>query len=329
MAELLPAMPLLQIVTLKVRHDSFPFEQTVYGLSWDIVKAILSARGLQELDLDGHFYCLTTFVPDPGFSPAPLTAFRSVTAHGIRVAPATRTFSAETEALASTLKRLHNSLERLSLTIEAAPLNMIHNAEWPRLRSLHLEGGMPSTTHSLSWVSILQRMPHLRVLSIRADIPKDCRDRQLIWPRDTPLNVLPWPELEDLDITYPDPEDRLYSHLPPTLKRLSLDRFTFFAGYNWTWYKWAGPWTRPQDVPMPRAREIWQIARKCNTPNIRILKLEYLTDDDEDKLLTYIPKAFPHLESIHLCRYGIQNDVADSEITLVCLQARSRYWRSS
>ncbi|KAL1947364.1 hypothetical protein VTO73DRAFT_14325 [Trametes versicolor] len=219
MAELLPAMPLLQIVTLKVRHDSFPFEQTVYGLSWDIVKAILSARGLQELDLDGHFYCLTTFTPDPGFSPAPLTAFRSVTPHGFRVAPAT--------------------------------------------------------------------------------------------------------QLEDLEITYPDPEDQLYSHLPPTLKRLSLDRFTFFAGYNWTWYKWAGPWTRPQDVPMPRAREIWQIVRKCNTPNIRTLKLEYLTDDDEDKLLTYIPKAFPHLESIHLCRYGIQNDVADNEITLKIGQAIS------
>lgn len=229
-AALLPSIPHLRKVVLISSHDPPPRVSFVYGISWEVVKAITSARGLQELNLDGHFFCLDTFAPDPDFTPAPLTTFRCTIPHR-RLVPVTRAFSTETEALTFVLERLRHSLEHLSLTTETAPLDMIRDADWPRLRSLHLAGDILPATHSLPWVSVLRHMPRLRVLSLRAAVPDDIDNlttHQIVWPRDTLLDILPWPELEDLEVTYPDPEDRLFSHLPSTLRSLSIGRFAFF-----------------------------------------------------------------------------------------------------
>lgn len=327
-AALLPSIPHLRKVVLISSHDPPPRVSFVYEISWKVVKAITSARGLQELNLDGHFFCLNTFAPDPDFTPAPLTAFRCMIPHR-RLVPVTRAFSTETEALTFVLERLHHSLEHLSLTTETAPLDMIRDTDWHRLRSLHLAGDILPATHSLPWVSILRHMPRLRVLSLRAAVPDDTdhlTTHQIVWPRDTLLDILPWPELEDLEVTYPDPEDRLYSHLPSTLRSLSLGRFAFLAHHNWALDEWEQQYSRPQDVPMPRASELLQIARKCNTPNLRTLRLEYLADgdDSEDELLSYIPAAFPRLESLRICRYDTQDDAAAAGTSLVCCHSRSR-----
>ncbi|EIW60817.1 uncharacterized protein TRAVEDRAFT_71095 [Trametes versicolor FP-101664 SS1] len=326
-AALLPSIPHLRKVVIISSHDPPPCVSFVYGISWAVVKAIISARGLQELDLDGHFFCLNTFAPDPDFTPAPLTTFRCTIPHR-RLVPVTRAFSTQTEALAFVLERLRHSLEHLSLTIDIAPLDMIRDADWPRLRSLHLAGDILPTTHSLPWVSILRHMPRLRVLSLRAAVPDDIdhlTTHQIVWPPDTLLDTLPWPELEDLEVTYPDPEDRLFSHLPSTLRSLSIGRFAFFAHHNWALDEWEQQYSRPQDVPMPRASEVLQIARKCNTPNLRTLKLEYLADGDasEDELLACIPAAFPRLESLRLCRYDTQDDAAAAGTALRVAQALS------
>lgn len=46
--------------------------------------------------------------------------------------------------------------------------------------------------------------------------------------------------------------------------------------------------------------------QRCNKPDLHTLKIEYLADEDEDDLLSFIPTAFPHLELLRLCRYGTQ-----------------------
>lgn len=201
--------------------------------------------------------------------------------------------------------------------MEAAPLEFIQHAEWPRLCSLHLEGDIPSTTRSPSWVSTLQHMPSLRHLTLRA-FPGYPNDHQCVWPPNSPVKTLPWPHLERPTVTHPDPEDIFYSHLPPTLDNLSLEHFTLFAGQGWDDLEWsAGGLLR--DVPMSSASELLCIVRKCNTPRLRVLRVEYLANDREDELLSCISTASPRLEFLRLCRYSTQDRDDAPSVTLVRL----------
>lgn len=109
-------------------------------------------------------------------------------------------------------------LEKLSATLESSC------SSWPRLRHLVLRGSAWSELPE-PFVAICARMLNLRLLGLKVNPTHHGAMPQALWPQGFPSSF-PWPELERLTISYPDPTDIIYDHLPPSLRSLSLRCWT-------------------------------------------------------------------------------------------------------
>ena len=264
----------------------------VHGLSWETLLSILSVPHLENFNIQ-----LFNFSPrqrpttDNGpLSLAPLKSFRYVQ-------PAYRWwphyFPPERDALADVLGQLHDSLEVLHLPSMSAPINALGVEPWPRLRELVLQGQLPEGIYS-PFITLLSDMPHLRVLRLMFALPPDV-DRLPVWPQGV-VASFPWPELEELVLSFPTPDDQIYAFLPQSLRRLSLRCCPHHCMREQV--------DRPVwHSPILSASEMLQVLSRSPLPHLNHLQLEYLADDVDASLLRYLTAAFPGLLTLEVHRF--------------------------
>ena len=294
----LPAMPRLRSI-----HIGFRWKDE-HGLSWDALEAILSASQLREVTIQTYLVCPRGAPARdmPLKNSAQLTTFRHVryTSHSVLHEDAQRT------SLAIVVGSLNLYLERLRLPSDLAPIPTLRSLPWPRLRELKLDGVWPPHLDT-PLIHIISEMPVLRTLALETALPCDM-ERQAVWPRGSSLRF-PFPELEELVVSFPHPEDQLYSHLPPTLRSLSLRCCPHHCVYVWTpdtcmcWHS-----------PISRASELLRILSSVKLPLLRQLQLEYIADHGDAALLDTVSDSFPHLSSLEIHRF---RDVDISDVSVV------------
>ncbi|KAI1792086.1 hypothetical protein LXA43DRAFT_360218 [Ganoderma leucocontextum] len=280
------------------------------GLPWEAISAVVRIPQLRSLHIVGFLDDRPVLPPETERLLHPL-----ITSLATIDYPSSgyRRISATEIKLFSVLLRqatTQRSLEILSIPSECAPLDCLSTTEFPRLRELSLIGRRQViTSHAGSgqrytpYLSILAHMPRLRKLSLALAQPIDL-PRQEIWPAGMEAEF-PCPDLQDLLVSYPHPDDEFYSHLPSTLKCLALrcwprHSFNFLeqdvsvmTGLGWY-------------SPAPTSSEILRILRRCppsSTGSVQRLELEFVEDDQARELFRLIPGAFPQLRYLIIHRY--------------------------
>lgn len=303
----LRALPNLRSVTM-TKHNYVP-----HGLPWDTVRAILSLPNLRYLQVELICFCP---VLRPGDdltlhtdSVAPLTSFRYHMDH-LRQ---TRSYPSEITALTTILENLCNSLETLVLTSEIPSLPDLARMLWPRLRKLVFYGNpFPS---AIPVPTLCAGMPGLRCLSFKLNPPPDTVPQPL-WP--SGLTGPSLPDLERLVISYPDPQDEIFDHIPATLRSLSLRCWPHVD------VQLRGPGYPPNlDVVLNFSTAL-SILRRCGIQTLDHLELEYITEAEDDAtLLDYIARAFPSLSSLKLYRHrpNYASVPVVSDLDVVCSSA--------
>ncbi|KAI0350381.1 hypothetical protein OH77DRAFT_1075464 [Trametes cingulata] len=293
----LPSMPRLSSILLEDSVGS--------GVPWPILAIMLSAPQLRGFVLRSRLFRRDQPPPsNPSLHLAPLVSF-SYTPYDLRPHP--RSCSSEKRVLAILLSRLCKSLESLAIPSESAPFRLLNRWDWPRLRELSIEGHASRVLESRDpLVSVLSTMPHLRVLTLKlAYLPK--QDLRAIWPQDEDRASLPWPELESLTISWAYPGDRIYDHLPASLRHLCLRNWPRSHSHYVrrleclrTGVSWIGR--------MLMASDVLCILQRCRRVALERLDVEYKVDARDLELLRFIPTAFPNLRVLQVHRNRALHD---------------------
>ncbi|RPD69969.1 hypothetical protein L226DRAFT_595911, partial [Lentinus tigrinus ALCF2SS1-7] len=285
----LPAMPRLKSISVRLEC------REVHGIRDDVAAALLSVPQVCDVHIYLYLFCpRQPFPRDALQDMPPLTSFR-YEKNPFHYPP--RVHPSEAETIGLIVSQLHATLEVLNLPIEATPLDVMSRLDWPHLRHLTLYGDRPTRT-SVPIIAVLSRMPMLRILILQLTILPNM-DRQCVWPPTWHM-ADPLPELEELTVTHPHPEDLLFSNLPRTIRRLSLSCAPRYSLQTWhpdDYSRWMSP--------LPSASELLGIMSKSSLPHLAFLDIEYGPDTNEARLLEYISDAYPHLRSIELHRIEV------------------------
>ncbi|KAM5544868.1 hypothetical protein V8D89_001766 [Ganoderma adspersum] len=280
----------------------------LHGVQWDTLKSILSLPRLEEFSLHGLIFSpglADDATPDELEVPnldhiryfryeAP--SFR-VSSWGTRES---YPFSSEEMMLHRVLEKLHNTVENLTLSSEAAPIPTMAQWEWPHLRELTLTGERWAEPRT-ALVCLFANMPHLRNVVFDLSVVRGyLADAPPLWPRGHRA-TFPWSDLTHLSLSHPHTEDEIFAHLPPTLQSLSLcccphksEKLLLEAIATLPHrYKYL----------VLDSSEMLGILRRCRTPQLAHLKLEYNACDREHDLLEHLTVAFPRLTSLQIHRY--------------------------
>ncbi|KAH9888965.1 hypothetical protein C8Q73DRAFT_173497 [Cubamyces lactineus] len=301
----LRAMPKLRSVTV------WCGENIDHGLPWYVLRVILTLTHLRHFSCHHYHFSPTVFPPGDLVldTPAPLTSFRYML-NAYRPIP--RMHDPEEDALSVVMKACHATLEVLWLPTESTPFQTMLSLSWPSLHELRLRGEFMWGGDPL--VFALGGMPRLRLLRLNFALPRGIP--RPIWPESLVASYS-WPELEDLQVSFPCVDDQLYAHLPSTLRRLSL-RFFPHRIID----RWCTEWKRDWIFPSLNAEQLRHIVRCCHCPDLKHLEVEYHQDAHEEHLIRDIASLFPNLTSLKILRYRRQeipdlNMVRQSHI-LVC-----------
>ena len=208
-------------------------------------------------------------------------------------------------------QRLCGSLTTLELPLESFDLYVMSHNRWPCLHELRLTGEYSSL---IPLVSILHNQPVLRVLQLKLT-PLAGSNMPPIWPPRyvfTDERCPSWPELDTLTISYPHADDELFSHVPPTMRSLSLRCWPHHSTYQWTgghhhdWINIEQRWS----CSVPTSSYLLRLLKRCG-PLLRLehLEIEYRADDQDAALLSHITTAFPSLASLKIYRYRATGDI--------------------
>ncbi|KAJ8461923.1 hypothetical protein ONZ51_g11230 [Trametes cubensis] len=292
----LRAMPKLRSVTVWCGED------TDHGLPWHVLQVILTLPHLHDFSCH-HYRFSPTADPSDGLvldAPLPLTSFRyKLNAYR----PVPRAHDPEKDALSVFLKACHAALEVLWLPTESTPFHTMLSLEWPSLRELRLRGEFTWDGDPL--VFALRNMPKLRLLKLDFALLRDTP--RPIWPENHTASYS-WPELIDLQVSFPCIDDQLYAHLTPTLRRLSLRFFPHRIIDSW-----CTQWKRNWRFPSPSAEQLRDILRHCCCPDLKHLEVKYHQDGYEQHLIKDIASLFPSLKSLKILRY-CQEGAADLDM---------------
>ncbi|KZT71379.1 hypothetical protein DAEQUDRAFT_755868 [Daedalea quercina L-15889] len=291
-AEQLRAFPRLRSVTIHTNKVTRKW----HGIAWGTLRAVLSIPHLREFKLSQLHFCPTLRHGEElnVESLAPITSFHYLLHHP----RGRRSFPTETAALTAVLAKLCDRLETLVLMSESVSIDALARLRWPHLRKLVFYG-TPWTNLSAPFVSLCSGMQSLRCLSLKLNPPPDTMI-QPVWPQGFACSF-PWPELERLVISYPDPQDQIYDHLPLSLHALSL-RCWQHLYIQWFLYQKGVTYSPDRDMLL-RASTMLSILQRCSTLALDHLEVEYRADEEEDALLRYIATTFPHLKSLKIHRY--------------------------
>ncbi|KAL7278009.1 hypothetical protein ACG7TL_007966 [Trametes sanguinea] len=282
-------MPLLHTISLTGGWN---------GVPWDAFKTLLPVARLRHFKLG--------MTPDRGrpypvdeepFIVAPLETFE-VTFDGVSAND--DPYVGERSLFEFVVPQISETLESLRLPLESAPLARLAASPWPRLRKLSLWGDRSRGKDcSVPFNAVLSGMSGLRSLVLLYS-QKDDVERELVW-----LNGSPWklsfPDLESLTISYPDPEDGLFSSLPQ-LRRLSLRCWPRHYLHQFAREKqemerngWKSPITT--------SSEMLAVLRKCPSDALEELEIEYKADDCDAELLQSLSVLYPRIKVLTLLRY--------------------------
>ncbi|EIW53548.1 uncharacterized protein TRAVEDRAFT_133990, partial [Trametes versicolor FP-101664 SS1] len=281
-----------------------------HGLPWSVLDAVLTVPHLREFTCDHHEFSPRPIIPketknftDP---PAALTAFHYIVSdyrHNSRGYPP------EADALRIVLGSLYRTLQIIDLPTEPTSLRHISSLAWPVLRELRLRGELyPAEDRPVPLISALAHMSALRVLDLRFSVTKGSHvPAPPIWPSGLHATY-PWPDLKHLVISYANTDDQLFQHLPPTLRRLTLQYFPHLGPSEWD-----GINTLPVVSLRRYSSYILHILRLCPIPQLDELEVDYHQDGEEYSLLRYITAAFPALTSLKVRRY-CASDATDVDV---------------
>ena len=119
-----------------------------------------------------------------------------------------------------------------------------------------------------------------------------------MWPRGFPASY-PWPYLESLSVTYPNMDDEIYEHLPPTMLSLTFRPWLHECIRCWEEVNHWPEKLRPYS-PSPSPSVLLTIISHCVAPRLRELGIEYYVDSAEMPLLSHIAASFPGLITFEL-----------------------------
>ena len=290
-------MPRLCTLTI-ARHSGIPN----HGIRWSAMSSLLALPQLCALNIQTLLICPEDeSIADFGSYKSPHIHTISYSLHDDRERP--RYYSSERAALELMLGAVTHTLQTLVLPAEPTPFHNIAVAYWPQMRELRLRGEL-SDRLSLPLISTLSGMPRLRILSLDLAANHTIDHRHLIWPAGV-LVSYPWPELTELTVSFPHPDDELYSHLPPTLRKLSLCCWPHIYERTRPWYQWD---VHPSDElgwqqTLPTSSETLKILSRCRTPFLSRLAIEYQADASDSDMLSCLTSSFPRLQFLELYRY--------------------------
>ncbi|KAH9930630.1 uncharacterized protein B0H18DRAFT_930237 [Fomitopsis serialis] len=294
LADRLRELPHLRSLRLTMYHNS---RHVTHGLSWDTLRAVLSVPHLREFDIENMYLCpelrsgeqLQVNVE----SLSTITSFR----YQLWQPREPLTTSFETAALSVVLSQLCETLETLDLASEPAPLFALSQLRCPRLRKL-VYRGTPWQTLAAPFISFHTGMQDLRAFTLKLDVTPGTIP-QVLWPAGYE-GPFPWPELERLVISFPNPRDEVYDHLPSSLRALSLRCWPHVHVQK----RPTKPSTQALDHnALLSSSAIRSILRRCSSLNLDHLEIEYRADDEDDALLRHVVKTFPLLTSLKIHRY--------------------------
>ncbi|EPT04071.1 hypothetical protein FOMPIDRAFT_1115157 [Fomitopsis schrenkii] len=199
-----------------------------------------------------------------------------------------RSYPSEIVALTTVLEKVCDTLETLALMSESAPLSVMEGLHWPRLRKMVFYGS-PLVGPFIRACFGMQR---LRYLSVKIS-PAWSTMPQPIWPAGFD-GAFPWPELERLTVSYPDPQDEIYDHLPSTLRSLSL-RCWPHQHYQTYLAEDVGMIGYPDTDHLLSPSVLLLLLHRCSMLTLDHLEIEYAADEQDDALLQYVAATFPHL----------------------------------
>ena len=313
-ADALIHMPNLDTVSFGHGHVHPSF---YVGVPWVILAAVLSTPQVRNVHFPGPIlqHSDITLPKSINLSVAPITSFRCIPPDDYR--DSHRFCIPDTMLAAVIARQAHASLETLVLPSEIAPYRAFWRQDWPCLRELTLRGrrfdigdlGVP-----MALMPVLARMPKLHVLNLELSQPLGI-ERQLMCPADWNAGC-PWPNLETLLISYPHPNDQIYTLLPSTLRTLALRCWprhylhqlpsSQMAMDKGTWYS-----------PILTSSEMLSILRRCDTSgslrNVEHADLEFQEDDRYIELYRLISSVFPNVTSLTIHRYR-QHGTDDSSV---------------
>ncbi len=282
----LPEMPRLYSISLHC--------WAVHGIRDDVAASLLSVPQIRDVHISSFLLCPRKAMShDSTLDIPPLTSFR-YTRNPFHIGPGTQ--SSELEAIVMVVSKLHGSLEVLKLPAETSPLDDMSQLDWPRLHQLILHGNTPNQL-PIPIIAVICQMPRLRILTLEFTIlPDMCR--QCLWPPYWTVNN-PLPQIEELTVTHPHSEDLLYTHLPTSIRRMSLCCRPCYALQLW----------HPDDYgrwksPLSSASELLRILSGSSLPCLTHLGLDYSQDREEEQLLQHLSDSYPHLNSVELHRMG-------------------------
>ncbi|KAI0327872.1 hypothetical protein GY45DRAFT_1078608 [Cubamyces sp. BRFM 1775] len=292
------------------------------GIPWDGIAALLSPPQLREFDLRITPNRGTPVPRDTLFSIAPLTRL-SFSIWDYRDHP--RAQIGDVSLMEYVVSVVAPSLEYLSLPLDVAPIAEMAVLSWPRLRTLELKGDFV-TDPVPAIIDVLSRMPQLRHLTMLRS-QRSGSPRPVLWSSAC-TKVFPCPELETLCLSHLDPKDELYSHLPSTLRQLSLRcwprHYLHQHGHDrkaMTRLEWQSQ--------ICTASEIYFALRRCSlySSALESLEIEYEEDKHEDLLLYSISELFPHLKTLVIYRYRRQDSPSIKAVAITRALFRLRALR--
>lgn len=264
-------MPTLRSISVLTR------QRVVHGLPWATVKMILSLPQIQEVSITGLLLCPSKLPHDDYRldSFTPVTSFHYEVFSNRFNGMGTRQrypFPSEEEVLLLVLSRLYSFFEKLVLSVEPAPLLAMSQWNWPRLRELRLRGERRSLP-PVPYMTLLSAMPNLRSLALELTlVPEACTHTDPLWPPGSRM-PFPWPDLVRLTVAHPDPADELYSHLPPSLRTLSLCCRPHKSENAWIASRMIYT-AHMYDYPVLTSAEMLGILGNCHLPRLARLEIE-------------------------------------------------------
>ena len=202
-------------------------------------------------------------------------------------------------------RQAHRTLEVVVLPSQVAPYQAFQEHVWPCLRHLALHGRRHTASEQsgLNAVPFLLHMPNLRVLKLELSQPRGM-ERCMIWPPG--MNVTtPCPDLETLCLSYPHPDDHIFSHLPQTLRRLALRCWPRHY-MHLLWHDRQVLNRLGLSSPILTSSEMLSIIRRCQLSpltGVEHLDIEFEEDERCTELLSRISFAFPNVTFLTVHRY--------------------------
>lgn len=281
---------------------SIAFHEALGGVPWSAIMRCLAHPTIMAISFDKG--SMWRCVPPPTVLDLPLRNCRLIelsytppewreTERVVRRTDLHRTYALESSYLHALVLAISDTVESLTLPVETAPLLEMAAMDWPRLHTLSLVGRYTHPEQCRAIALLLPRAPHLRSLSIKVMQAEGMRRPALLkTPPDTSYN------LRSLTVSYPDPNDPIFSYIGDGLTHLSLrdsPRHYFKSRYS--------PRCLPAAFPILAASECLAILKRISAPRLTALELVYEADGAEEELLRRLPRVFPLLQDVELHRY--------------------------